>query len=308
MSSLQTEAAAPRQQSFCGHCGAPLGAAAHVCPHCGAALSGPTPVTASFAATSFAATASVATASVATAPAPAPPGPGAPSWPRQALLTGQIGQGRRRLSRFSQLPPMAKLVLLFVGLVLAGALVQAVLPGQHRCIYACGPSKGPLAPDAHTYPTTAAAVATLGFSFGYPASMVLTSNQYGSEVALAEPDGGELFVWSGHGQQQLEALVQATEQRIGLPIQEAQPAGAVPGAEIGFSPGQGEFFCANSDQLGPVLWVVVVAQSPGTWAAVAGYTPNAPDAAYLCNWKSGFGNQDVMGFDDVLARWQWAGR
>jgi hypothetical protein len=205
------------------------------------------------------------------------------------------------------MPLMAKRVLLIVGPTSVGSLVQAVLPGQHRCIYARVPSKDPLAPDAHTYPSTVAAVATLGFSVGYSASMTLASNRYGSEVVLTEPRGGKLFVWSGHGQQQLKTLVQAIEQRIGLPIQEAQPAGAVAGAEIGFIPGQGEFFCTNSDQLGPVLWAVVAAQSGGTGVA-AGYTPNGPDAAYLCNWKNGFGNQDHMGFDDVLARWQWVGR
>ncbi|GEM_PF-6323511 len=263
----------------CGHCGAPLRANARFCPNCGAA-------------------AGARPAAGAWVPAPA-----------QAGAAGRGAAGPARQGTFARLPALVKLGALFLGLTFVGALVQAVLPPQHRCVYSCGPSAGPLEPDAHSYPSSASQAASLGFSFGYPASMAMAPAQFGAEVAFQEPDGGQLLVWSGHGHQDLAVLVQSTLQKIGPPVVGAEPAGPVPGAQVGFAPGQGEFYCANYDegggQLVPVLLAVVAAQSGGTWAAVAGYTPNAPNGAYLCNWKSGFGNQDVMGYDDVLARWRW---
>jgi hypothetical protein len=222
-----------------------------------------------------------------------------------------VAQGRARKSWFSKLPPIAKVAVIFLGLVLVGGLIQAALPSGTHCAYSCGPDIGPIAPAGQQYSSS------LGFSFDYPSGMSVTQSQFGSNVTLQDGNGnGELFVWAGAGQQSLAGLVQTYAQKISgnTNFQNFTGFGAVNGAEIGFVPGQGEFYSADlqiSGQVTPVGIVVIGAVSGAKWAAVAGWSvcldPSGnPAACTDPSFQSGGAFASGPDFDDVLARWHWS--
>ena len=329
MSSAAVASAVQGQRRFCARCGAPLRPGALFCHHCGNALGSrvapgqapPSPVPpapAPFAQPPFAqgqfaqpqlAQPQLAQPQLAQFPVPPLAQPGAPQWPRGALLTGQVAQGRARRGWFSKFPPLGKVAVIVASLVLVGGLVQAALPGHAHCAYSCGPDVGPIAPAGQHY------LSSLGFSFDYPSAMSVNQSQFGSNVTLQDGNG-DLFVWAGAGQQSVTGLVQTYAQKISsnANFQNFTGFGAVNGAEIGFVPGQGEFYSADlqiSGQETPVGIVVIGAVSGARWAVVAGWSvcldPSGnPATCSNPSFQSGGAFASGPDFDDVLARWHWS--
>ncbi|HYA44162.1 MAG TPA: zinc ribbon domain-containing protein [Acidimicrobiales bacterium] len=272
----------PGPPRFCTRCGAPLHEGARFCQHCGTPLPGPG----------------------------APGSPGMPRWPRGPLLSGQIAAGRHRKNWFSRLPSYGKAAVVFGGLVLLGALIQSMLPGHPHCAYSCGPDQGPIAPAGQHY------ASSLGFAFDYPTAMSAAKPEFRSLVTL-DDNNGQLMVWAGQGQQSLGGLVQTYSQMFSgdSNFTGFNSFGTVSGAEIGFIPGQGEFYSSDiaiSGQETPVGVVVIAAQSAGLWAVVAGWSvcvgPSGPAACTDPSFRSGGAFASGSDFDDVLARWHWPGQ
>lgn len=232
-------------------------------------------------------------------------------------MTGQVAAGRARRSWFSRLPALGKLALLSVGLVLVGSFVRAALPTHPHCAYSCGPDTGPLQPDAHSYPSSAAMAASLGFSFGFPSELSVGQPELGSDVTL-QNGGGQFLVWSGRGPQSLSSLVLSHAQKISGVVQDLSAIGGVRGAEIGYVSGQGEFysgqFQTQNGQDVPVGVVVIAAQPQpsGTWVVILGFTACVDPSGRsteVCSdptFQTGGILADGGMFDDVLARWRWA--
>jgi len=271
----------PGPPRFCARCGAPLHEGARFCQHCGTAL----PVSATGAADM-------------------------PRWPRGSPLSSQLAKGRQRKGWFSRLPPYGKAAVVFGSLVVLGALIQAGLPSHPHCAYSCGPDQGPISPAGQHYSSS------LGFAFDYPTAMSVAKSEFNSLVTL-DDDNGQLMVWAGQGGQSLGALVQTYSQVFSADSNFTgfSAFGSVSGAEIGFIPGQGEFYSADlaiSGQETPVGLVVVAARSDGLWAAIAGWSvcvgPSGPAACTDPSFHSGGAFASGSDFDDVLARWHWPGQ
>ena len=239
---------------------------------------------------------------------------GAPQWPQASLLTGQAAQGRARKSWFSRLPVLAKLAIVFGGLVLVGGTVQAVLPSPPGCAFSCISISGPLQPAGKSFSSQL-------FSFQYPTQLtVVTPSKLGSVVTLNDSNGGPVYIWAGTGQEQPSGLISEFEQKVasGFPVQQVQDVGQIFGAEIGFTPGSGELYSGQIQQQNgqdlPVGIGVIAAQSGGTWAVMAVLTTCfdvANGQLEACNEQAFESQQEGLGgggdYDDVLARWHWAG-
>ena len=266
---------------FCRHCGNQLQAGAHFCRHCGAAIGVP-------------------------GPGAAQPVLGAatgPAWP-SGWASGRDGR-----SRSHRLPAMAKLAAVFLPLLLVGVFVVAVLPGAPSCVYSCGTPTGPVLPAGQAYHSQ------LGYSFEYPSRMSLDKAELGDEVTLADP-AGQMLIWAGRGGQSSSSLVQTYSQKLmGSSLQNLRSFGAVPGAEIGFVPGDGEFynglFQQQNGQVLPIGVAVLAARTGAIWAVAAVWAvcispqDSQPQECNSQFFRGGgiFANGDD--FDDVLARWQW---
>lgn len=222
------------------------------------------------------------------------------------MLSGRLAPAKRRRSRLSRLPVLAKVGILFVVLVVAGTVSQASVPGTPTCVYACHAPVGPLVPAAASY------TSPQGFTVSYPSALAKQSAALGSELRLGNPNtGGQLLVWSGTGQQQAAGLVQAYAQKLQPLFQNFNAYEPLPAPEVGFVPAEGELYCAYVDTGGqevPALVVVVAVQSANTWAVLAGYTglATAPESRNTyCGSKNANTPVDAGDIDDVLARWQW---
>jgi hypothetical protein len=141
----------------------------------------------------------------------------------------------------------------------------------------------------------------------------------GSLVTLNDTNGGPAYVWAGQGQEQPSGLISEFEQKLasGFPVEQVQDLGPIFGAEIGFTPGAGEFYSGQIQQQNgedlPVGIGVVAAQSGGSWAVVAVLTTcyNAQNSQLeACNEADFDSQQEGLAggndYDDVLARWHWA--
>ncbi len=267
----------PGGPRFCASCGFELGPASNYCPACGSPVR----------------------RHLAVPGAPASAGTGERSAGATARRAGSA-PAPVRAGRWARLPVLAKLAVLVASLVVVGSVVQGLLPGPPTsCVYSCGPSTGPLLADAHSY------VSPLGFSVGYPGDMSEVASSFGSNVTFETSDqASALMVYAGRGSEPLGGLVVATARHVSGLLGSFRPIGPVPGAEIGFVPGEGEFYSADlpgtSDQKTvPLRVVVIAAESGGTWASVLGITPYAPAAGKSTGFQAG------SEFDDVLARWRW---
>lgn len=247
-------------------------------------------------------------------PAPYGPAPaGAPQWPQAGLLTGQVARGRVRKSRFSRLPVLAKLAILFGALVIIGGGIQAALPSPPTCTFSCVAISGPLQPAGHSFTSQL-------FSFQYPSALSLvTPSKLGSVVTLNDGNGGPAYIWAGQGQEQPAGLIPEFEQKVasGFPVEQVQDLGQIFGAEIGFVPGSGEFYSGQIQQQNgqdlPVGIGVIAAQSGDAWAVMAVLTTCFDvqnDQLEACNEQAFDSQQEGLGggsaYDDVLARWHWA--
>jgi hypothetical protein len=240
--------------------------------------------------------------------------PGAPVWPQAGLVTGKLAQGRPRKSRLARSPVLFKVGALFLALVVIGAGVQALLPAPPKCPYSCTVVSGPLEANGQTFSGSQL------FSFQYPENLAVQSQaQLGSTVTLADGDKALIWIWAGTGQQSLTGLVQQYVQKVGGDVQDVTSLGPIWGAEIGFVPGAGEFYSAQlQSQTGediPVGLGVIAAKSGATWAVVTvlttcsdaenGQVENCTEAL-LQSQQEDFG--DSQAYDDILARWHWAGQ
>lgn len=193
-------------------------------------------------------------------------------------------------------------------LVLLGIAIK-VLTGGSPCTFSCEPHVGPPIPDAHTYTAP-----SLGISFGYPdgpndqwTQVPASDVTPGALVAFENrADGGLFEIFAGTGDQNPDSLVQKAVSQVedNFGLSQMTKMGPIFGAEIGFSPGTGEFYTAtgqaqDGSQL-PMVVGVVAAEHQGTWATFIGLTPQNQADTYT-------GMQDGNSFDDVLARWSWPG-
>jgi zinc-ribbon domain len=315
MSVTPPSASAPR---FCRKCGAPLRPGTRFCHHCGNPVGAEAPAPAM---------APVAPALPLQAPVsegaplpppghipPPPPGafvpppPGPPQWAPGGLVTGQVAQGRAHKGRFSRLPVLGKVGVVFLGLVGLGIVAEAFIPSPTKCTYSCKVVTGTLLPSGKTYSNQL-------ISFDYPPSLTQEKAVPGAQVSLAN-NLGEADIFDGQGQENLTALIQQYAQKAGNSLQDITALGPIYGAQIGFVPGAGEFYSAQlQSQNGadvPFGLGIIAAQSGKTWAVVmvgaVCYQGNKQDT---CSESLFDSQQQTFGasqsYDDILAHWHWGG-
>jgi hypothetical protein len=186
-------------------------------------------------------------------------------------------------------------------LVVIGSFIKSRVsprsPGT--CLYGCGPNVGPALPNGHTFTST-----TFGFSFDYPAYWRAAKGS-GDTVAnfVVNDSNGSLLsdfqVSAGMGNQQPSQLIASKAQSLGQVIQQLESTGGMPGAQIGFTPGQGQFYRGSlvysSGAQQPVEVAILAVQRSGEWVVVTGVS------AYDSK-KRAIANPD---FDGALIRWTW---
>jgi hypothetical protein len=216
-----------------------------------------------------------------------------------------LGTRVRMPRRARRLRPLTKFAIGVTALVIgASALKALVSPGARPrpCVVACAsPPGGAGALSGGTFVSPG-----YGFSFGYPA---------GGQSVKVSSNGVAGLVYTRDGQLRAELLVQAAAQPTslqhligseasalsGLRIQNVKATGPVNGAEIGFTPGQGEFYSGNyTDDTGsvfPVKLGIVAVRRPTGWVDLVGISTIGAESG------------TALGFpviDDVLDRWRWS--
>lgn len=275
---------APR---FCRQCGVPLRGDGRFCRHCGADVSKPSMP-------------SQGTTQVA-AVAPLTTG---------GLLTGAMARGRERHGALSRLPVMAKLGVLFLGLVLIGGVVQATQRSvpPPTCTYNCTTVRGPLQAMGESFTSPL-------FSFHYPPVLTEVAAQAGAMATFHDGGGNLLLIFGGSGTPSLSTLLQQYSQKLSGIAQNITALGPIYGAEIGFVPGAGEFYSGQlqtQSGISPVGLGVVVAESGGSWAVVlvgAFCTGSHNGQLLACSEIALTKQQESLGnsqaYDDILAHWHW---
>ncbi len=217
-----------------------------------------------------------------------------------------LGARPRMPQRARRLRPLTKFAIGMTVLVIgASALKGLVSPGARprRCVVACAsPPGGASAALGGTFVSR-----RYGFSFGYPT---------GGQSVTVSGNGVAGLVYTRDGQLRAELLVRAAAQPTslqhligseassalsGLRIQNVKATGPINGAEIGFTPGQGEFYSADyTDDTGsvfPVRLGIVAVLRPGGWVDLVGISTIGAESGR------------ALGFpviDDVLDRWRWS--
>jgi hypothetical protein len=206
--------------------------------------------------------------------------------------------------RGDRLRPITKFAIGVAALVIGASAVKALVspgPRAKRCVVACAsPPGGAVTPSGGRFLST-----RYGFSFGYPSG--------GRPVAVSG-NGVTGLVYTRDGQLRAELLVRAASQPTspahlvadagsalsGLRIQNVSATGPINGAEIGFTPGQGEFY--NGDYIDdtgsvfPVRVGIVAVRRPTGWVDLVGVSTIGAESG------------SALGFaviDDVLDRWEW---
>ena len=123
---------------------------------------------------------------------------------------------------------------------------------------------------------------------------------------FAAPDGsfaGTALIAAGSGTDSLTGLIDGQASQLSeFGLTNVQGQGAINGAEIGFEPGQGEFYSAlytaATGTVYPVSVGIVAVQRPGEWVYMVGVSRQDPtsDKPFF------FGD-----FDEMLDRWRWTG-
>lgn len=275
---------APR---FCRQCGVPLRGDARFCRHCGAEVprpSGPSQGTAQ-------------------APGPAPLTTG-------GLLAGTMARGRERSGALSRLPPVAKLGVLFLGLVLIGGIIQATQRSvpPPTCTYNCTTVRGPLLATGESFTGPL-------FSFNYPPALRETAAQAGATATFHDGSGNLLLIYGGSGTPSLSSLLQQYSQTLSGIAQNITALGPIYGAEIGFVAGAGEFYSGQiqtQSGISPVGLGIVAAESGGSWAVVlvGAFCVGSHNGQLLaCTENALTKQQESLGnsqaYDDILAHWHW---
>jgi hypothetical protein len=158
---------------------------------------------------------------------------------------------------------------------------------------------GPALPSGRTFTSD-----TFGFSFDYPGYWTASSRS-GDIVAnfVVNDSNGALLsdfqVSAGTGNLPPSQLISAKVQSMSRTVEQLEATGGMPGAEIGFVPGQGQFYkgalvYSNGAQQ-PVEVVVLAVQRNSGWVVVTGVS------AYD-DKKQPIANPD---FDSTLIRWRW---
>jgi hypothetical protein len=213
-------------------------------------------------------------------------------------------RGRPRLpQRARRLRPLTKFAIGVAVLVVgASAIKQLVAPGPGaRCAVVCAsPPRGAVGISGGTFVSP-----NYGFSFGYPAGgHAIQVSGTGVAGLVYTRDGqlrAELLVRAAHQPTSLQHLIgNAASALSGLRIQNVRATGPINGADIGFMPGQGEFYSGDyTDDTGavfPVKLGIVAVRRPAGWVDLVGIsTIGATSGTAL-----GFGV-----IDDVLDRWRW---
>jgi hypothetical protein len=204
------------------------------------------------------------------------------------------------------LPPLVKIALGVAILVGVGlAFKQSVSPGPPPpCLFSCGaPPVGPVQPVGATFTSP-----TWRFSFEYPSDWQRVPVSGAGVVGLNfnVSDGsfaGAALVAAGSGTDSLTGLINGEASQLSqVGLTNVQDQGAINGAEIGFQPGEGEFYSAQytapTGTVYPVSVGIMAVQRPGEWVFMVGVSRQDPTS----NEPLFFGD-----FDEMLDRWRWTG-
>jgi hypothetical protein len=225
---IQPPPAPPPVVGFCGRCGLGFGpAAGPYCGRCGNTL--------------------------AISPAAAV-GYSYPVLPSATVPATQHRMGSRKLGLVA--------AAMIATLVVVITVVTVVLrPQTQPCGFYCGPKVGPPLTSPTSYQNQ-----KFGFSIDYPGNALQVTSQADDNVHFATASDGEIVFLARSG----EALDQAVQEGLslfpGASFANQQQVGSVPGAEIGFVPGQGVALqasytpTAGGAQGVPVGIVVIAAQ------------------------------------------------
>jgi hypothetical protein len=200
------------------------------------------------------------------------------------------------------LPPLVKIGIGVVALVAVGLAIKLIAsPGQPpRCVFTCSsPPIGPIQPVGATFTSP-----QWGFSFDYPKGL----RQFrvsGTGVAAfgwgQNARAGQIMVAAGTDSTSLTGLVDGYGiQLANSVISNAKDLGPMNGAEIGFIPGEGEFFSGDftdpQQNVYPVAYGIAAVRHNNAWVMVAGVSA-----------ESSSDNSPVLfgDFDDILDRWRW---
>jgi hypothetical protein len=202
-----------------------------------------------------------------------------------------------------RVPPILKIV---VGIVLlagiGSAAKSAISPGPPAaCVYSCSrPPAGVPQPAGNVLNRP-----DEGFSFTYPSrAKVVGRSGPMTTLNFSDSDGSfdaQLAITAGNGAPPLSSLISHAASALdGTQIANLQRTGPMPGAEVGFVPGDGAMYEGEySDSSGyqyPVKIGILAAEHRRRWVSLVGIsTESASDRTPLS-----FGV-----FDDILARWRW---
>lgn len=217
-------------------------------------------------------------------------------------MTGDVFPAQRP-SRIT-VPPIVKIAIVVLVLVGIGlGTKQGVSPGPPpACVFACAsPPIGPSLPVQATFTSP-----TWRFSFDYPSDWQPVTVSRPGVVGLDLPSGsfaGAALIAAGSATSSLTGLIDTEAGQLSrFGLTNVQDQGALNGAEIGFEPGQGEFYSgqytAPTGAVYPVSAGIMAVQRPGEWVYLVGVSRDDPSS----NKPYFFGD-----FDDILDRWRWTG-
>lgn len=204
-------------------------------------------------------------------------------------------------------PPLVKLAAAVTVLVGIGLLVKVIVsPGPPaRCEFDCSAPPRKVVIPGHD-PSFVSP--RYGFTFSYPAGGQRVGVNGAGVVGLRYQDGsGRILalgiVSAGAGDLPPAGLITDEAQSLSSSeIADLQPDGTMHGAEIGFTPGSGEFYTGNYTQpdgeVDPVELGIVAVQHRDDWYELVGMSVTSGSSA----------TPPFFGiFDDILDNWRWSG-
>lgn len=229
---------------------------------------------------------------------------GAPLWGRvytpMHVLPAQYG-------RAHQAPRLGPLLffgaLLAVLVVVAGGLGVAAnrlrSPAGGICGFYCGPDTGNAVGLGPTYTNS-----QYGFTVNYPSGWQTAS---GSGAVTEQTTDGEFTVYPSRGGADLNSLITNEAQTLGNGnYTQMQTVYAIPGAEIGFTSGQGELYDAFFEPAGAQaeeVRVGIVAATRGNLTVMI-----VTVSAYSRSKQlSPSGMTEAQSLDYVLSTFEWPG-
>ncbi len=225
--------------------------------------------------------------------------------PLPPSLGASPGASRSSHPRVRRLPPLVKVAIGVVVLVAVGLGVKAIVAPRSvpRCLFTCAnPPVGVPQPAGSTLNS-----AKYGFSFDYPPGATKASTE-GSGVAdlvYADDDGdfaGEILVAAGSGTTSATSLLTNGASTLSRYIVNLRTVGGVPGAEIGFVPGDGQSYTGQytsfDGSTSPVDIDAIAVQHRGVWVYMVGISTvdNSDNQSTAIAYPL---------FDDIVDRWRW---